>query len=111
MANCSILGNLKGAGQIQSTVPGRVCQHCCQTEDELISRKASNSRDKDLEKRKEDTYFRYQQLGEVKAQALTTDLFTGKRDTRFYEERPSGYMQESRQRSHDPGWGLVCVQQ
>lgn len=52
-ANCSVPGNPKEAGQIGSTAPGWVCQHCCGTNlDKLVVREVSNSRDDGLEKRK-----------------------------------------------------------
>jgi len=52
-ANCSDLGYLEGAGEMENTAPGWVCQHCCGTNsDKLVVREVSNSRDDGLEKRK-----------------------------------------------------------
>lgn len=52
-ANFPDPGNPKGAGQIESTALGWVCQHCYQANlDKLVIGEASNSRDEGWEKRK-----------------------------------------------------------
>ena len=60
-ANCSGPENPEGAGQIETTAPGRVCQTVAkQTLISSSREKPNNSRDKGLEKRKREMYFRCQ---------------------------------------------------
>lgn len=82
VASCSIPGNSEGAGQIESLVPSWVCQRCCPANlNKLLMRKAKNSSDEDLEKRKGEIYFSAGSLDKCQAQALTTHLSAHQTDT------------------------------